>query len=112
MAISDHLWCSHDRGVHTDRLFFDLDLPVLHRLLTEERLDHLLNSVNFLLGINSGLGKSVSHAAAFSNLIGHSIKLAELWRQVEITLAHLDLEQGLIDVSDFLIIALEEVVSN
>ena len=78
----------------------------------EEQVAHILDPVDFVLGIDSCLGQSIAHASRLANAIWDSIHKTKLGWQVVLLVRYLDLEERLVEYSHIFLVDLLEVLSN
>jgi len=87
-------------------------IPVLHRFLLLQSVDHTLDPPDLLGRIDASLSESITHPWSFSHRVWHSVHETKLGRQVEHSVCGLDDKHGLAWLSDPLAIALVEVVGD
>lgn len=112
LLASDDLRRGQDLGLQLDGLHLHLKFPVLHSILIEKLFNAILDTFHTFSGRSLSLLQSVPHLGPLSNRLRHSIKIAELRRQVYFLLASLSLEQRLVMLSHNLIVLLFEVLTN
>lgn len=106
---SDDLGCVKNEGVNGDGLGLNLDSPILHGFLLEQRGAHALNLGDLLLGSDTGARQSISHSGTLSDRVRDTVEDTELRGQEVLVVGDLDSEKGLLGVSDLLLISLCEV---
>ena len=106
LILRNHLGSCQDVCCHLDRLLIDDKVPVFDCLLVKEFRDHLLDPSDLFLRINPCLSECFSHTWSLSDAIRHTIKKAEFSWKVVAFLSNLYEEHWLLNLSDFLVVAL------
>ena len=103
----EHCLIGKVHGVALDRHF-----PVSEWLRLHEPRDAVLNLGHLFMGLQACHSETIAHARASSDLFRHTIDTAELGSQVNQAISVLHHNEGLVQISDLLLVHILKVLSD
>ena len=106
-----NLRSGHDARADLNRCLLNRDVPIFESLLAHKLAGHPFDFVHFLFRRNVRLLEGKAHGLAFLHAVGDTVNEAELRGQVVDLVRDLNDEQGLVHVSEHLVVDILEVSS-
>jgi hypothetical protein len=107
-----YIWSRQDTCAHLNWPLLYLKIPIPDRLLIKKSFNHLLDSTDFFLRIDSCLSQRISHARTLSDTFFNTIYQAKLCWKKDFLVSNFSKEHWLVRKLNLQLISLKEVVGH